>query len=405
MQAQRPGSLAGPLEVDSTALLEQVLASPSPVLSEMVFQGLDLRPYAARLLEKRLPGCIFLGCWLDDHLAGHIAREGCLSMPRIKDKPYDPYRTHLYTVSELYAEFDPRAENLLESYRQTLDFRVYASYRDPMDPHGRLRDVLVDEALVRRIHDNSVTDALDEWLAVVDHHGLVGVMGGHARSRLDPVYAQIARLARQLRRSGYLPASGGGPGFMEATNLGAYLAPYPDEALERALAELALCPTFQHGVGMWLATAFRVRALFPPLAGGESLGVPTWFYGHEPPNVFASHIAKYFENSLREEGLLALATGGMIFAPGGAGTLQEVFQDACQNYYTTYHVRSPMIFFPRAFWLGESPDGFPAYPALERLAEQGKFSHLVHLVDEPHEIPQFLEPLPKAGGLPHTASS
>ena len=49
--------------------------------------------------------------------------------------------------------------------------------------------------------------------------------------------------------------------------------------------------------------------------------------------MFATDIAKYFENSLREEGLLALALAGVVFARGNAGTVQEIFQDACQNYY------------------------------------------------------------------------
>lgn len=395
--------MAQVVEIDTIAALERLLSAAGD-LEGVIFQGLDLQPHASDLVQRKLSGCIFLGCWLNDALAGHIARQGCFSMPRIADKAYDPYRTSLYSVDELYAGFDPAAEDLMESYRGTLDHRIYVSYRDPLDPGGKLREVLVDEALARRIHDSSITDALDEWLSLQTHRGLVAVMGGHARSRLDPVFAEVAVLARALRRSGYLPASGGGPGLMEATNLGAYLAPYPDDALPRALQELALCPSFHHGVGMWLCTAFRVRRLFPPLPGGESLGIPTWFYGHEPPNVFASHIAKYFENSLREEGLLALATGGVVYAPGGAGTLQEIFQDACQNYYTTYHVRSPMIFYPREFWLGQG-DGFPVYPVIQKLAEKGKFQNLVHLVDDIREVAALLEPNPQPGALRHAGST
>ena len=74
------------------------------------------------------------------------------------------------------------------------------------------------------------------------------------------------------------------------------------------------------------------------------LSIPTWFYGHEPSNPFASHIAKYFSNSEREDGLLAVATAGIVFVPGGPGTLQEVFQDAAQNAYETYGQSSPMVF-------------------------------------------------------------
>lgn len=45
-----------------------------------------------------------------------------------------------------------------------------------------------------------------------------------------------------------------------------------------------------------------------------SVAIPTWLYGHEPPNVSASLVAKYFANGVREEGLLAIAGNGVIFA-------------------------------------------------------------------------------------------
>ena len=35
-------------------------------------------------------------------------------------------------------------------------------------------------------------------------------------------------------------------------------------------------------------------------------------------------MAKYFSNSLREDGLLAIATHGVVYAPGSAGTTQDV---------------------------------------------------------------------------------
>lgn len=372
------------------------LLQQAGTLRDVVFQDLDLRPHSAELTGRELPGCMFLGCLTDDALAGHIARQGCFLAPAVRDCPFDPYRSRLYRPQDLYAGFDPAAGDLLASYHATPDYKIYASYRDPLDPQGKLHNVSVQARLARRIHDHSVTQALDIWLHTQPGERLVAIMGGHDCSRLDPVYKEVARLSRTLRRQGYLLGSGGGPGLMEATNLGSYLAPYPDEALDRALAELALCPSFNHGVGMWLSTAFRVRDLFPPREGGESLGIPTWFYGHEPPNPFASTIAKYFENSLREEGLLAIALGGIIYAPGAAGTLQEIFQDACQNYYTTYHVRSPMIFYPRGFWTTDE-SGFPVYPVIEKLARKGRFEKLIRLVDSLDEVVQTLHDMGPVG--------
>jgi len=368
-------------EIDSAAALEEVLRERPQCLKGWVFQGLDLKAHSSAMRTIDCTGSVFLGCLLDDALAGHLARQGCLCVPPLEGKEYHPFRTSLYSVEELFEGFDPAAADRLKSYQSTPDYRIYRSFRDPDHPQGALWPVLVDEQLSRRIHDSSISDALEEWLHDLGHRSLVAVMGGHAVPRSQPLYREIAELSRSLRRQGLLPASGGGPGLMEATNLGAFLAPHPDEALQQALQILSTCPTFRDGVGEWLATGMAVRQAFPPTAGGESLGIPTWFYGHEPPNVFASHIAKYFENSLREEGLLALATGGIVFAPGGAGTVQEIFQDACQNYYTTYEVRSPMIFYPRAYWT-DDPQGIPCYPAVERLATRGAFQHLVHLVDD-----------------------
>ena len=74
-----------------------------------------------------------------------------------------------------------------------------------------------------------------------------------------------------------------------------------------------------------------MRARWPK--GGHSIGIPTWFYGHEPPNAFASHIAKYFANATREDGLLARSNAGVVFLPGAAGTVQEIFDNATPNYY------------------------------------------------------------------------
>src|SRR5260370_38022412 len=68
-------------------------------------------------------------------------------------------------------------------------------------------------------------------------------------------------------------------------------------------------------------------------AKGESPALPTWYYGHEPTTPFATHIAKYFQNSIREDGLIALAVHGIVSASGRAGTLQEIFQDTVRNYY------------------------------------------------------------------------
>lgn len=117
--------------------------------------------------------------------------------------------------------------------------------------------------------------------------------------------------------------SGGGPGAMEAANLGAAFGGAASELVE-VIDELAGHPSWNDGVTQWARAAQTITRDHP----GErlSLGIPTWFYGHEPPNLFATDIAKYFTNALREDALLRLCRGGIVYLPGAAGTVQEVFQ-------------------------------------------------------------------------------
>ena len=65
----------------------------------------------------------------------------------------------------------------------------------------------------------------------------------------------------------------------------------------------------------------------------RSIGIPTWFYGHEPPNVFCHGIGKYFSNALREDGLLARSTACLVVLAGSAYTVQEIFQAATPPYF------------------------------------------------------------------------
>ena len=108
-------------------------------------------------------------------------------------------------------------------------------------------------------------------------------------------------------------------------------------------------------------------------------------YVDEPVNQFATHLAKYFENSIRENGLLAIALGGVVFTPGGSGTAQEIFTDAAQNDYTLYGVRSPMIFLGRAH---HERSGLLA--AVQTLAAERGWEHLVRVVDD---VPGAVEAL------------
>jgi predicted Rossmann-fold nucleotide-binding protein len=170
---------------------------------------------------------------------------------------------------------------------------------------------------------------------------------------------------------------------MEATHLGAWMAGRTEEELLTAIEMLACAPKFEDEG--WMASAYDVMARYPRDERYCSIGIPTWFYGHEPATPFASHIAKYFDNSVREDGLLAIAKGGVVYSPGSAGTMQEVFQDAAQNHYKTFGYASPMVFLGREHWTC----AMPVYPLLESLQEEGKYRNLLlSIVDTAEEAVQ-----------------
>lgn len=367
----------------------------------LVFQVLDLRPHDDRMAalvhaSSMEDGCVYLGCEIGPKLAEAAAQHHSLIFPDLPGRPFKPFRHELYTPEELFAGIDHEHP---QTYYTTPDWLSYLSYLKVDEQNKPLRptryvDVGPDEILARRLHDHFIEDALDTFLETVKGakpQGVVAIMGGHDRLRSDTVFTEIAHLARKLSRDGYLVVSGGGPGLMEAANLGAYFAAWEDcTALDHAIDKLKAADRYDHK--HWLSLAWEVKAdnPSPDLDMSQSLGIPTWFYGHEPPNVFSTRIAKYFENSLREEGLLAIATHGVIFAQGNAGTTQEIFQDACQNYYATYGFRSPMVLFGADFWEQmPSSDGNypplakPAWQLLRVLARQKGFEELITLTSDP----------------------
>ncbi len=364
-----------------------------------VFLRLDLTESEldAGLASADLTNCSFLGCQIGPLTTEAIVLHGAFRIDALRGLPFDPFRTSLYSPRELYDRFNPKDP---PTYEACFDRLVYRSVSDPATHIPYAIDV--DVALMRRLHDAAVGEELAMVLPLERRKRCVAVMGGHDEPRTTPVYRSIVELARDLTRKGFVIATGGGPGVMEAANLGAYLAGFgttttghtDDDRLNAVLLILADAPDYRHegwlGAGFAAWTALGIPDQ-PELS--ESFGMPTWFYGHEPPNVFATHIAKYFENSLREEGLLAIALGGVIFAPGNAGTVQEIFQDACQNYYRTYdNTRSPMILFGMDYWTGkaETPKAKPVEALLRTLAIEKDFASLVHSTNDPTTIKSIL---------------
>lgn len=329
-----------------------------------VVQGLDLGQVKRSWTKAKVAGAVFLGCTFEsDETELLLVKRNALVFPRIDHLPYAPYRPTLYTREELQAE--------------NLDLRIYEHFVEK----GR-GGADVFEALAQRLHDHAIDDALTDLLEGrvdgTDPKKVVAIMGGHHTSRSDPYFWTVAEIARDLARKGYFIASGGGPGIMEAANLGAYFAPYPKGDLRKAMTVLRKASRYTDDG--YVEAAMEVIERFP--TGGSSVAIPTWFYGHEPSNLFSSYIAKYFSNSIREDGLLAIAHYGVIYAPGSAGTNQEIFMDATQNHYGTFNYVSPMVFLGEEHYVKETK----LFPTLQRLAKDQKYGAYLLVSDDPREI-------------------
>ncbi|NGO11193.1 Rossmann fold nucleotide-binding protein [Streptomyces sp. HC44] len=350
------------------------IVSARGTLSGFRVQAVDLTDRTRELLTTGTAGAVFLGCPMREDAAAKVRTDGALVFPPVPDLPFDPYRGHVYTPDELFASLD-------KGYEETPDALAYEWFQRTK------ADGDIYASMLRSVHDDSVSDALDELLRGAR---VVGVMGGHAMARGTEAYEGAVRLGRALARAGFTVATGGGPGAMEAANLGAYAAPYDDAMLEEACRLLGKAPSFTPSITEWARRAFEVRERWPK--GNHSVGIPTWFYGHEPPNAFASHIAKYFANATREDGLLARSNAGVVFLPGAAGTVQEVFDNATPNYYESRGEPTPMVLVDRVHWT----ERLPVWPLLQSLARNRSMEPRIALVDRVEEAPEALVRLARA---------
>lgn len=358
--------------IKSIKTLQEFLAH-GPSLEACTLQDLDFRTHRVDWMNIRIEHTTFLGCAFPETDELILREKGAFIYPRHPGLPYNPYRKDLYTWQELTEGYAHGSDN-------SLDLTIYRHFSEcRYNPS-------INEALNQRIHDHAIDEAL-RALMQFDDEGMtklrcVGIMGGHGTKRTDECYLKVARTAKMLTESGFFVASGGGPGIMEAANLGAWMAGRSHEALGEAFEILRDAPHFSD-LGYFEA-AKKVLDRFPD--GGQSLAIPTWFYGHEPSNLFATAIAKYFSNSIREDTLLAVSLHGAIFAPGSAGTTQEIFMEATQNHYGTFNYYSPMVFLGSQRYEVDTM----IYPLVRQLSYGQPYHDLLCLADQPEEVVDFL---------------
>jgi predicted Rossmann-fold nucleotide-binding protein len=269
----------------------------------------------------------------------------------------------LYAASDLLDGFNPFDDLGFTLTRDFATFRQFSVDGGPIPKSLKVRTAQAD-------HDSAIADALKLFLSEV-RRPLLGIMGGHAAKRNSQAFADIARLTWELVQEGYLIVTGGGPGVMEAAHVGVAFSKNDAGDLDKALVKLAKFPEYGSLDDLfepdgtvkdskrsevikardWLQAALEVRSCAPPIMP-LSLAIPTWLYGAEPTMPFATHYAKYFQNSLREEALVNNSRAGIIYGQGGGGTMREIFQDVERNYYANCAKNlTPMIFYDKGgYW-------------------------------------------------------
>jgi predicted Rossmann-fold nucleotide-binding protein len=307
------------------------------------------------------------------------------------DLPYEPIPRRLYAPADLFRGLDPRRS---DSWGQSVDFRIYRHY--VMEGRGTPRNPYM--GMMQALHDDAISEATANYL---EGRKVVGIMGDHKLSRASSAYGVAAHLARRMTRDGFLICTGGGPGAMEAGHLGACYSGLSEPQLDEAITRLGARPVvpdlgrivdaegavdsaLAEQAFEWFIPSFELAVSIE--TPGESLAVPTWGYGHEPPTPFATHIAKYFQNSVREDGLLAIAQQGIVYMEGKAGTIQEIFQDGAQNYYETFGRFSPMVFMGVKYWT----QTYPVAAVLRKLFG-GRFDTHLLITDDPESAAGFIE--------------
>ncbi len=353
------------------------LLKEGDTLLNLTIQSIDLTKTGIDFTKIKLANTTFLGCEMPEETELLLRKKGAMIYPKIVGIPYNPYRNELYSWQELMGGYDPDND-------KSLDLKIYNHYNS----FKNISDI--NESLAERIHDHAIDNAILDLIGM-DETGMttkkcVGVMGGHGVPRTDISYEKVAIIAKILTENGYFILSGGGPGIMEAANLGAYFAGKTEEDLKKSIEILKEAPLFTDKNNVLQSE----KVIEMHKAGGESLAIPTWFYGHEPSNLFATKIAKYFSNAIREDILLATALHGIIYAPGSSGTIEEIFTDAAQNHYISFGYTSPMIFFGKEFWSEKTG----IYNVVNNLSEGLKYHDMLTISDEPDEIIKFIESHP-----------
>jgi len=134
----------------------------------------------------------------------------------------------------------------------------------------------------------------------------VTFFGSARMKKSDPYYKKATRLAQLLSQSGFAVVTGGGPGVMEAANLGAFLQ------------------------------------------GGKSLGLSIKLPNEQVTNPYVTDYTEFYYFFTRKV-CLTYSAEAFIYFPGGFGTFDEFFE-ILTLVQTKKVIRVPIILVGKEYW-------------------------------------------------------
>jgi uncharacterized protein (TIGR00730 family) len=160
---------------------------------------------------------------------------------------------------------------------------------------------------------------------------------GSARIKSEsPQYAQVAALAEKLSRKGIDILTGGGPGLMEAANLGAQQGSLSNRNSFTKSSEAA--------------QQFHENSTEHVYRPGKSYGISIELPFEPIPNRHLDIKRHHHKFSSRLDDFVRLSHA-IIVTPGGVGTLLELF--FCWQLIQVKHVPiRPIILIDRSYWEG-----------------------------------------------------
>jgi len=198
---------------------------------------------------------------------------------------------------------------------------MFTSKKRKQDPKKKSANQPANKRIVTELLDpkGADSDAVQSWrvfrimaefvqgFELLREHGLAATFWGSARTTPDePYYKEAEELAAKLAKKGFSIISGGGPGIMEASNVG----------------------------------AFKV--------GGKSVGLNIQLPFEQKLNPYTTESLD-FDFFFSRKVMLTFASEVYVYFPGGFGTLDELFE--ILTLIQTKKIEPiPVILYGRDYW-------------------------------------------------------